>query len=147
MFQGRNLRRHRISAPGSIYSITTCTYQRQPLFRNFYLARTLINALKYQDGVGRSYTYAFVVMPDHFHWLFRLECGSLNKVIHSVKSYVANMRKLKTWQAGYYEHVLRSESELFEHSRYIVANPLRAGLTEDIRNYAHWDAVWLNGGL
>ena len=28
-------------------------------------------------------------------------------------------------------------------SRYIVANPLRAGLVENIGEYSHWDAIWL----
>lgn len=28
-------------------------------------------------------------------------------------------------------------------ARYMVANPLRAGLVSSIREYPHWDAVWL----
>jgi putative transposase len=28
-------------------------------------------------------------------------------------------------------------------ARYIVANPLRAGLVERLGDYPHWDAVWL----
>jgi len=28
-------------------------------------------------------------------------------------------------------------------ARYIVANPLRAGLVESVRDYPHWDAIWL----
>jgi hypothetical protein len=28
-------------------------------------------------------------------------------------------------------------------ARYIVANPLRAGLVEHLGDYPHWDAVWL----
>jgi hypothetical protein len=30
-------------------------------------------------------------------------------------------------------------------ARYIVANPLRAGLVEGIGNYPHWDCIWMTG--
>jgi hypothetical protein len=29
-------------------------------------------------------------------------------------------------------------------ARYVVANPLRAGLVQTLRNYPLWDAVWLD---
>jgi putative transposase len=32
-------------------------------------------------------------------------------------------------------------------ARYVVANPLRAGLVDSIRDYPHWDAVWLDHTL
>ena len=28
-------------------------------------------------------------------------------------------------------------------ARYIVANPLRAGLVWDIGSYPHWDCIWM----
>jgi len=28
-------------------------------------------------------------------------------------------------------------------ARYIVANPIRAGLVDNIGQYPYWDAVWL----
>ncbi|MFV3290267.1 transposase, partial [Pseudomonas sp. NY11955] len=28
-------------------------------------------------------------------------------------------------------------------ARYIVANPIRAGLVSRVGDYPHWDAVWL----
>ncbi|PJA25997.1 MAG: IS200/IS605 family transposase, partial [Alphaproteobacteria bacterium CG_4_10_14_0_2_um_filter_63_37] len=27
--------------------------------------------------------------------------------------------------------------------RYLVANPLRKGLVEEIGQYPHWDAIWV----
>jgi putative transposase len=39
--------------------------------------------------------------------------------------------------------VLRHEDDLAKLPRYIVANPLRAGLVERVGDYSHWDAVWL----
>jgi hypothetical protein len=47
------------------------------------------------------------------------------------------------WQKSFYDHGLRSEEDLKGIARYIVANPLRAGLVEHIGEYPHWDAIWL----
>jgi hypothetical protein len=38
---------------------------------------------------------------------------------------------------------LRRQDDVRAVARYIVANPLRAGLVRDIGDYSHWDAVWL----
>ena len=47
------------------------------------------------------------------------------------------------WQAAFHDHALRKEENLHEIARYIVANPLRAGLVSSLAEYPHWDAVWL----
>ncbi|MGH8412134.1 MAG: REP-associated tyrosine transposase, partial [Pseudomonas sp.] len=38
---------------------------------------------------------------------------------------------------------IRRDEDLPAVARYIVANPLRAGLVEKIGDYPLWDAVWL----
>jgi hypothetical protein len=38
---------------------------------------------------------------------------------------------------------LRKDEDLQTVARYIVANPLRAGLVEKIGDYPLWDAIWL----
>lgn len=47
------------------------------------------------------------------------------------------------WQANYHDHAMRNEEDLPSLARYIVANPLRAGLVARIGDYPLWDAVWL----
>jgi len=42
-----------------------------------------------------------------------------------------------TWQKDFYDRVLRAEAEVIREIRYIAANPLRAGLVEDWREYPH----------
>ena len=49
------------------------------------------------------------------------------------------------WQPGFHDRALRKNEDLVTASRYIVANPVRAGLVEHIADYPHWDAVWLTG--
>jgi REP element-mobilizing transposase RayT len=109
--------------------------------------------MRYQQAVGRADTLAFVVMPDHFHWLLQLgEETTLSCVVQSMKSFSAHRivpmigsEGRKIWQAGFHDHAVRREEDLAGIARYIVANPLRAGLVDAIGDYPLWDALWLPG--
>lgn len=145
-----SLRRGRFSEPGRIYLLTTVIDQRRPVFANFTLARMTIQSLRECDIAGESATLAFVLMPDHLHWLFQLQGAELSAVARRFKSVSARMvnRTLGTsgvplWQAGFHDRALRREEDLQGIARYIVANPVRAGLVKSVREYPHWDAVWL----
>jgi REP element-mobilizing transposase RayT len=88
-------------------------------------------------------------MPDHFHWLLELRDCSLGSLMRAVKSRaaVALNRQLgrqgQVWQPGYHDRGLRREEDLKAAARYIVANPVRAGLVERVGDYPLWDAVWV----
>jgi len=145
-----NLRKGRSSIPGQVYSLTWATRKRAPVFRDLQAARRLIRCLKYSDSANWSRTLAFVVMPDHVHWLVELgQIKDLCTLVMSVKSY--SSRALRStglisgplWQPGFFDHAARHDEDLVVISRYIVANPLRAGLVREIGQYPHWDAVWM----
>jgi len=52
-------------------------------------------------------------------------------------------RKGAFWQTGYHDRAIRDGKDLKPLARYIIANPLRAGLVERIGDYPLWDACWL----
>ncbi len=140
----KDLRKGRISAPNQIYHITTTSKNRSPIFSNYIHARLLINCMKKSDALNYTKTLAFVVMPDHLHWLIQLNQGaSLANVIKSMKSESAKKLGQPVWQKGYYDHAIRKEEDIQSIARYIVANPIRAGLVKKIGDYPHWDAIWL----
>ena len=78
-----------------------------------------------------------VIMSDHIHFILMLEnkatarvAPTVDRVVAAYKSYVSNERRKllgkqeKTmWQRGYYDHVIRNESDLLETRRYIENNP------------------------
>jgi len=47
------------------------------------------------------------------------------------------------WQQGFHDRALRREDDLVKMARYVVANPLRAGLVERLGDYPLWDAIWV----
>ncbi len=140
----KDLRKGRISMDGQVYHVTTVTVDRRPLFRDLPAARALIHAMRGAETRGEATTLAFVVMPDHLHWLLRLEAATdLSGVVGAVKAVAAHRLGERIWQSGFFDRALRRDEDLAALARYIVANPLRAGLVERIGDYPHWDAIWL----
>lgn len=140
----KDLRKGRHSEPNQIYLITTVTQNREPVFNDFTATRILIKTLKKEQDLNRANTLAFVVMPDHLHWLIELTRQStLAQIMQSIKTLSAKQIGRPIWQAGFHDHALRKEEDLKATARYIIANPLRAGLVENIGDYPHWDAIWL----
>jgi len=152
----KDLRKGRHSENNQMYLITTITHQRQKIFTDFMLARVVVQNMKQQHQQQNVNSLAFVIMPDHVHWLFTLQNNkSLSEVVKSVKGGSAyKIQKIRRkqseiianqplWQDGYYDHAIRKEEDLQKMARYIVANPLRANIVKNIGDYPLWDAVWL----
>ena len=143
------LRRGRFSEPGRLYLLTTVTQDRVPFFSHFHLARLVVDQFRraHQERSARS--LAWVVMPDHFHWLVELQDVTLKTLMRRVKSQSTRRvnhacgRAGRLWQQGFHDRALRHEDDVRAVARYIVMNPLRAGLVKRLGDYPHWDAVWL----
>jgi putative transposase len=114
------------------------------------LARVVISEMRRLHEAEVLHSLAWVVMPDHVHWLFQL--GDLVTLSTAMKAFKARsaqrlneklVRSGPIWQKAYYDHALRGDEDMQGIARYIVGNPLRAGLVDRIGDYPHWDAVWL----
>ena len=98
---------------------------------------------------GRVDSLAWVIMPDHLHWLFQLNQGSLGQYLQRFKSRrarsvnMANGLQGPLWQSGYYEHQLRGSEDLARQARYLVDNPVRKGLVATIEDYPFWWSRWI----
>ena len=90
-------------------------------------------------------------MPDHVHVLADLESGTLGSAMQVLKGRTA--RRINAmcgvtgalWQRGYHERAIRADEELRSIARYVVANPLRAGLVRRMAEYPFWGARWISG--
>jgi putative transposase len=144
------LRRGRVSLPNQVYLITTATRNRQRFFEDFSAACVAARCFSNSGILGDACLLAWVLMPDHVHWLLQLGVvDGLDLVVNRLKS--ASARKANNvlhragalWQAAYYDRALRAEEDLREVARYLVANPIRAGLVKHVGDYPFWNAVWL----
>ena len=136
----------RHSAINHIYHVTTSTNRREPFFRNLAYGRILVNAMQREQIAGHANTLAFVIMPDHLHWLIQLSgVRSLSRSVNTVKSFATRRinRKGRLWQPGFYDRAMRKEDDIVDVARYIIANPVRAGIVRSVGKYALWDVIWL----
>ncbi|MDP1636106.1 MAG: transposase [Gallionellaceae bacterium] len=141
---GKNLRKGRVSLPNHAYLATIVTTSRKPIFTSFAAARAAVQCFHDKDVVRHVQTLAFVIMPDHVHWLLQLEeNGNLPEAARLYKAKVTLAIGQRIWQRGFHDHALRDDEDLRGVARYIVANPLRARLVKNIGEYPHWDAIWL----
>lgn len=146
-----DLRKGRFSEQRRAYFITTVLHERERrYFADFFCARCVVKEMRVLHDAAAVNSLAWVVMPDHIHWLFQLgDSMGLSAVVkrfkacsaHQVNRYLG--RQGAVWQKGFYDHALREGEALQDIARYIVANPLRAGLVAHIGDYPLWDAVWL----
>lgn len=145
-----SLRKGRRSIRNQIYHVSTATNQWRPLFINIQMGRIVIDCMRHEHDAGHVESLAFVVMPDHLHWLFSLNGKrTLSSCVRNVKAF-SSMRinrelnsKQLIWQRSFYDRAIRREEDLIDVARYIVANPLRAGLVRSIRDYPLWDCKWI----
>ncbi|PJI48114.1 MAG: transposase [Pseudomonas sp.] len=143
------LRKGRASIPGGIYLLTTTTLQRKPLFSDFPMGCTVARCFDTRLALGENQLLAWVLMSDHVHWLLQLGVGeSLHISVGRLKAVSARHfnevhgRRGALWAAGYHDHALRNEAEVLSTARYIVANPIRAGLVRRVGDYPFWNAKW-----
>src|SRR5690554_6255787 len=109
--RGHALRRGRCSLPGHGYLITAVTQDRSRWFEETANARAAARSF-YADSVAlEAETLAFVVMPDHVHWLLILN-GDLSEAVRRYKSLVTHQVGARVWQRGFHDHGLRREEDL-----------------------------------
>ena len=148
----RALRRGRCSVQGHAYLITTVCARRAPRFRDWACASAVAATLAQTRLWRDTRLECWVLMPDHLHVLVTLGDETLPQLLRRVKavtSSVANCasgrKREPLWMRGYHDHALRREQDLLVVARYVIANPLRAGLVATVGDYPYWDARWLNG--
>jgi len=98
------------------------------------IAEVVAEALQHFQA-SRYLLYAWCIMPNHVHGLFRpLPGHTVAEVLQAWKSYSAKRanqilgRSGQFWQREYYDHIVRDEEEFYRIVRYIVENPRKAGL-------------------
>lgn len=155
---GRNLRTGRVDEPGYPYHITKCLARSCSCsLATNDLALVVINSIRWHQQHGLAHLLAFVVMPDHVHWLFvlgRLAAGhkpegverfpyqcrprSLSGIVREFSKYTSLQinrtlgRSRPLWQHGFHDHLIKTDrEEALVVLEYVHGNPVRKGLCEE----------------
>ncbi len=144
------LRRGRSSCSGQRYLVTTVTRARIPLFGEWESGVIAARAITDPRLWTSSALLAWVLMPDHWHGLVELgDRRGLSDTIRALKANVARQVRAArpelsgVWASGYHDRALRSQESMVDVARYIVLNPVRAGLVRSVGDYSFWDAAWV----
>ena len=131
------------------YSLTFCTRERKPTFVNPDVVATTLAQFRQTAVELRFAVLAYCLMPDHVHLLIEglADTSDLRKFAKLAKQRAGAQYSFQTgktlWQEGYFEHVLRSDDDARQLARYIIENPVRAGLVSTPFEYPYLGSdVW-----
>jgi hypothetical protein len=88
--------------------------------------------------------YRLLTAPCAFHRVHILAIGE--ELDSDLEAFMAKMKqkigfdfkklhRVSLWQDGYYDRILRNDEQTIVVARYILENPVRAGLVTDFREY------------
>jgi REP element-mobilizing transposase RayT len=123
------------------YSLRFCTIGRQEIS----IAQSVVD-LVYEQFLraAREASFALItycLMPDHVHLLVAgtSEDADCKEFIARAKQYSGfyykKLQRRRLWQRYGFERVLRDDEATLVVARYILENPVRAGLVTDPRHY------------
>ena len=123
------------------YFLTICTFARRRHFTNAAVVDAVHTAFLRTCADFEFAILAYCYMPDHVHLLVEglSEASDLSALVATAKQRAAyagrRLARGRLWQEGYFERVLRDDDDTFNVARYVVNNPVRAGLVASPRDY------------
>lgn len=138
--------RDKIIKAGEIYHITQRAPGKESLFveENDYL--TMLALLKNWYKEFNLDIFGFCLMPNHFHFLLRINEPNLSEAMHSLDTSYAIKFNTKYQRKGhvfcgvYRASMCLDDAHLIGSSIYIHLNPQKAGLVKDSLDY-RWSSV------
>ena len=125
------------------YSLTFCTDRRQRLFTDADTVELVLQQLVRAAGDQKFAVLAYCFMPDHLHVLAEgtaddSDCKRFIKAFKQYSGYYYSQEQHQAlWQRYGFEHVLRDDEITIEVAKYILANPVRAGLAATVEQYPY----------
>ena len=124
------------------YFLTFCAYKRRAVFVDATLAVMVVRQILLAAKRFDFAVFAYCVMPDHAHLLVRGKSDEANLQRFSKRAKQSSAQIYRRcaqqplWQEGYYDRVVRPEEDVSGIARYIIENPVRAGLVTSAKDYS-----------
>ena len=123
------------------YFLTFCTFQRRRCFTEPATVGVALDQIVRSAAREQFAIVAYCFMPDHLHLLVEAtsEHADVRRLIKLAKQYsgyaFSQTCGERLWQRYGYERVLRGDEPTLRVARYILENPVRAGLAECPADY------------
>ena len=129
--------------PDADYFVTLCAEPRkQNHFCQPVTGKAVLDSIRIYHEKQIWYCHVAVLMPDHIHLIV---CFGPDKMLSQVvglwRRGLARNHGI-SWQRNFFEHRLRNEENVQQKADYILYNPVRAGLIENLQD---WPYTWMPG--
>lgn len=141
----------RIEYPGAIFHITTRGNEKRDIYRDDADRNCFLELL--EEAVRRFgwIVTAYVLMSNHFHLLLELTSKTLSRGMHWLNGEYARRFNRRHGRVGHlvqgrFDHrLVEAETYLLEVLRYVVLNPVRAGMVAEPGQY-RWSSYAATAG-
>ena len=145
----RALRSARTSTAGAIYLVTSVTLERQDFFCERAVADVVCAGFVDRSNLVGADLLAWVLMPDHAHWLLRLGADHrLDAVVGRLKANTARAANRcrgvegPLWSRAFHDRQIHGDADIECATHYILQNPVVAGLVGVYTAYPYTHATW-----
>ncbi|MHB0998366.1 MAG: REP-associated tyrosine transposase [Armatimonadota bacterium] len=133
---------------GIIYHIIIRTAGARKLFHEPTVAADIFNGIMTGKIAQESDLYAVCLMPNHVHLLLGIKHVNLIDLIKGWKAFTTNHLHQSgingdIWQRSFYDHAMRYEENLLATAKYILENPVRAGVVPESSAYPYTWHKWM----
>ncbi len=126
----------RPQAEDTVYHVTARGNRRAPIVHDDLDCAALLGIYQDVATLMAWETYAYCLMTNHYHFVFRTSAADIAAGMHRLNSRWArryNRRYLFTghvFERRYSSRLVKSDEQLIGAIRYVVLNPVRAGLCD-----------------
>ena len=123
------------------YSLTVCTHARAVVFTDHAIVDPILLQIREAAAAFAFVILAYCFMPDHVHVVVegKTDEADLKRFVKAWKQKTgfefAKRSRHRLWQVGFFDHVLRSDESTERQVKYVLGNPVRAGLARTIGEY------------
>ena len=133
----------RIEFEGAVYHVTARGNERKKIFFTKTDYEKFLSNLTKAKKKYNIVLHCYVLMSNHYHLLIETPDANISRVMHYINSsYTAyiNVKRKRSghlFQGRYKSIVVDANSYLYELSRYIHLNPVRAKMVENPEEYSY----------
>jgi len=126
----------RIEYAAAVYHITSRGNEKKAVFKDDQDNTNFLNVLQHVNKGCHWICHAYCLMDNHYHLLIETPDGNLSlgmRQLNGVYTQLFNKRHQRTghlFQGRYKSILIEKDSYLLEVCRYVVLNPVRAGMVE-----------------
>lgn len=142
----------RIEYPGGVYHLTSRGNARQPIFLSDSDRQTFLEILSLVAKRFHWLCHAYCLMDNHYHLLIETMEANLSRGMRQLNGIYTQRfnrqhgRVGHLFQGRYKAIVVDKEAYLFELCRYVVLNPVRAGMVQHPKAW-RWSSYRATAGL